>query len=225
MLINKSLSIEVLINSWLIVGKLCQVRGTVSLQATLYIFVCSSDKYWCVPVTYMSCASYIYCRVSVYCLYVLVIVDFLLLSFKLIVRCLFRPHHVNQGGVQKTTPQVTLYKPDTAKESLRRRRSGRYSQVLHDHAGQAWELLLVLLTPHERVCVLGHLLHSHVCKTKLLMIFTPRIDSVLHVFSFENSHHRRQELLRLPTKQDVSHFSLQLVSQDSTRELFNRLMT
>ncbi len=40
----------------------------------------------------------------------------------------------------------------------------------------------------------------------------------------QNSHHCRQELLRLPTK-DVSHFSLQLVSQDSVRELFNRLMT
>ncbi len=62
-------------------------------------------------------------------------------------------------------------------------------------------------------------------KTKLLMIFTPRIDNVIHVFSFENSHHWRQELLRLPTKQDVSHFSLQLVSQDSVRELFNHLMT
>ena len=41
----------------------------------------------------------------------------------------------------------------------------------------------------------------------------------------ENSHHCRQELSRLPTKQDVSHFCLQLVSQDSARELFNRLMT
>ena len=41
----------------------------------------------------------------------------------------------------------------------------------------------------------------------------------------EKSYHCRQELLRLPTKQDVSHFSLQLVSQDSARELFNRLMT
>jgi hypothetical protein len=29
-------------------------------------------------------------------------------------------------------------------------------------AGQAWELLLVLLPPHERVCVVGQLLHSHV---------------------------------------------------------------
>jgi hypothetical protein len=97
------------------------------------------------------CASYIYFRV--YCVYVLVIVDFLLLSFKLILGRLFRPHHVNQGGVQKTTPQVTLYKPDTAKESLRRRRTDRHSQVLTGRAGQAWELLLVLLPPHERVCV------------------------------------------------------------------------
>jgi hypothetical protein len=41
----------------------------------------------------------------------------------------------------------------------------------------------------------------------------------------ENSHHHRPELLRLPTKQDVSHLSLQLVSQDSAQEFFNRLMT
>jgi hypothetical protein len=83
------------------------------------------------------CASYIYFRVPVYCVYVLVIVDFLLLSFKLILGCLFSPHHVNQGDVQKTTPEVTLYKSDTAKESLRRLRSGRHSQVLPGHPGQA----------------------------------------------------------------------------------------
>ncbi len=41
----------------------------------------------------------------------------------------------------------------------------------------------------------------------------------------ENSHHYRPELLRLPTKQDASHFYLQLVSQDSAQEFFNRLMT
>ena len=41
----------------------------------------------------------------------------------------------------------------------------------------------------------------------------------------ENSHHCRPEILRLPTKQDVSHFSLQPVSQDSAQEFFNRLMT
>ena len=110
----------------------------------------------------LPCASYIYYRVPVYCVYVLVIEDFLLLSFKLILGCLFRPHHVNQGAVQKTTPQVTLYKPDTAKESLRRRRAGRHSQVLPGNAGQPWELLLVPFPPHERACVVGQLLYSHV---------------------------------------------------------------
>ncbi len=38
-------------------------------------------------------------------------------------------------------------------------------------------------------------------------------------------HHDRPELVRFTTKQDVSHLSLQVVSQDSARELFNRLMT
>ena len=55
------------------------------------------------------CQLNIYCRLSVCCVYVWVIVDFLLLSFKLSLGCLFSPHHVNQGGVQKTAPQVTLY--------------------------------------------------------------------------------------------------------------------
>ena len=38
-------------------------------------------------------------------------------------------------------------------------------------------------------------------------------------------HHGRPELVRFITKQDVSYLSLQLVSQDSARELFNRIMT
>ncbi len=38
-------------------------------------------------------------------------------------------------------------------------------------------------------------------------------------------HHGRPELVRFTTKQNVSHPSFQLVSQDSARELFNRLMT
>ncbi len=38
-------------------------------------------------------------------------------------------------------------------------------------------------------------------------------------------HHGRPELVRFTTTQDVSHLSLQLVSQDSVRELFNHLMT
>ena len=36
---------------------------------------------------------------------VCVIVDFLLLSFKLRLGCLFSLHHVNQVGVQKTEPK------------------------------------------------------------------------------------------------------------------------
>ena len=90
------------------------------------------------------------------------IVDFLLNSLKLSLGCLFSPHHVNQGDVQKVTPQFTLYKPHTAEESLRRRRADRHNRVLSGNAGQVWELLLVLLPPDERVCVVGHLLHAHV---------------------------------------------------------------
>ena len=44
-------------------------------------------------------------------------------------------------------------------------------------------------------------------------------------FFVENPHSCRPELLRLYTKQDVSHLSLQQVSQVSAQELFNRLMT
>jgi hypothetical protein len=58
------------------------------------------------------------------------VVSFLLLSFKLSLGCLFRPHHVNQGGVQKITPQVTLYESHTTEESLRRRRSGWFCHFL-----------------------------------------------------------------------------------------------
>ncbi len=66
----------------------------------------------------------------------------LLLSFKLSLGRVFRPHHcdVNQGGIQKVTPEVTLYEPRTAEHSaevsLRRRRSGRYSKVLPGHADE-----------------------------------------------------------------------------------------
>jgi hypothetical protein len=44
-------------------------------------------------------------------------------------------------------------------------------------------------------------------------------------FFVENPHPCRPELLRLYTKQDVSHLSLQQVSQVSAQELFNRLLT
>jgi hypothetical protein len=93
------------------------------------------------------CASYIYCRVTVLCVW---LGDFglPLALFQVDLGCLFSPHHVNQGGVQKTTvtPEVTLYKSDTVKKSLSRDEeltdTARYCLV---SAGQAWELLLVLI--------------------------------------------------------------------------------
>ncbi len=47
-----------------------------------------------------------------------------------------------------------------SEEPPRRRRSGRYCQVLSSHSEQVWKLLLMLL--HQRVCVVGHLLDLHV---------------------------------------------------------------
>jgi len=49
---------------------------------------------------------------------VCVFVSFLLLTFKLSLWCLFSPHHVNEGGVQKVTTHATLYEPHTDEESL-----------------------------------------------------------------------------------------------------------
>jgi hypothetical protein len=49
------------------------------------------------------------------------------------------------------------FKFHTTKESLRRHRHG---QVLSDHPGQALKLLLVLIPPHVRVCVVGHLMYG-----------------------------------------------------------------
>ncbi len=57
---------------------------------------------------------------------------------------------------------LDLFQDDTTEEFRRRRRSGRYCQVWSSHSGQVWELLLVLLPPHQRVCVVGHLLDLHV---------------------------------------------------------------
>jgi hypothetical protein len=51
-------------------------------------------------------------------------------------RCLFRPHQVNHGGVQKP---------------LRRHRSGRSCQVLSNHSGQVGKLLWILFPPHQGV--------------------------------------------------------------------------
>ena len=76
-------------------------------------------------------------------------------------RCLFSPHQVNHGGVQKPPAQVSLYKSHTTEEPLRRRRSDRNCQVLSTHSGQVGKLLLMLIPPHQRVCVVGHLLDLH----------------------------------------------------------------
>ena len=93
-------------------------------------------------------------------------------------RFLFIPHQgypnqVNHGGVQKAPAQVSLYKSHTTEEPLRRRRSGRYCQVLSSHSGQVGKLLLMMFPPHQRVCVVGHLLDLHV----LLKLVFP--DSII----------------------------------------------
>ncbi len=70
-----------------------------------------------------------------------------------VVRCLLNPHKVNHGDVKKSLPQVSLYKSHTTEESLRRRRSGRYNQVLPDNSGEVRK-------PHQTVCVVGYLLRG-----------------------------------------------------------------
>ena len=42
------------------------------------------------------------------------LLSFFLLFFKFSSGCSFIPHHVNQGAIQKVTPQVTLYEPWSA---------------------------------------------------------------------------------------------------------------
>ncbi len=138
MFINKTLSTESLINQLLIkrlglsisidsqsviLGK---VWGHVSVQVTIYMLVCVSDNESVTSVCQWHNGK---------CVYVSVCVCVCHSSFSLS-RCLFNPHHVNQGGVQKTTPQVTLYESHTVEESLRRHRSVRQSQVMSDHPDQ-----------------------------------------------------------------------------------------
>ncbi len=97
--------------------------------------------------------------------------------FKDDLTCLFSPHQVNHGGVQKPSPQVSLYKSHTTEES----------------------------PPHQRVCVVGHLLDLYV--------------GLRLGFPFERGRveiHRRctntQEFVQIATMPDYSilviHFSL-----------------
>ncbi len=64
--------------------------------------------------------------------------------------------------VQKSPAQLSLYKSDTTEEPLRRHRRIRYYQVLSSHSGQVGKLLLMMFPPHQRVCVVDHLLDFHV---------------------------------------------------------------
>jgi hypothetical protein len=50
----------------------------------------------------------------------------------------------------KYDPNITFYGSD------------RYCQVLSSHSGHVRKLFLVLFPPHQRVCVVGHLLDFHV---------------------------------------------------------------
>jgi hypothetical protein len=84
-------------------------KCTVSVHATLYILVCDRDIYWCVP-------RYLYIGVY-HKVCVCVIVEFLLLSFKLNLGCLFSTHHVNQGGVQRL-PGKSLFTSHTLLKGL-----------------------------------------------------------------------------------------------------------
>jgi hypothetical protein len=101
-------------------------------------------------------------------------------------RCLFSPHQVNHGGVQKPPAQVSLSKSHTTEEPLRRHRSGRFP-------------------PHQRVCVVGHLLDLHV-RLKLGFPFD-RGHVKIHVCGTHT-----QEFVQISTMLDLSirvfHFSL-----------------
>ena len=69
------------------------------------------SMYWCVPVTYIGvCRESMSGRVSVS-------VSFLLLAFKMSLGCLFSPHHVNQGGVQRI-PLKSFFTSSTLLKSL-----------------------------------------------------------------------------------------------------------
>ncbi len=84
------------------------------------------------------------------CVYVVCVCVLFVDLFQDDLTCVFNPHH-NHGGVQKAPVQVSLYKSHTTEESLRRRGSGRYCQVLSSPSDQVWKLLLVLLPPHQRL--------------------------------------------------------------------------
>jgi hypothetical protein len=68
---------------------------------TLYRSVCRWQILVCVSCMYIGVCQHSVCMSGWVC----VIVFFLFLYFKLSLGCLYNTHHVNQGGVQKTTPK------------------------------------------------------------------------------------------------------------------------
>ncbi len=160
--INKTLSTQSLINQLLIKrvdlsividnGKIGQgMRSCKCTNHNLYAGVCQWQWQVCVSDAMVSvCMSR----------WVSVCVSFLLISFKLGSGCLFDPHHVNQGGVQKATPQVTLYESHNVEESLRRCRSGRNSQVLSGHRCSEATVLLGLHPLHCSCCEVNSLVKN-----------------------------------------------------------------
>ncbi len=116
-------------------------------------------------------------------------------------RYLFNLFQVNHGGVQKSPAQVSLCKSHTTEELLRRLRSGRYCQVLSSHSKshsvQVGKLFLILLPPHQRVCVVGHLLDLHV-RLKLGFPFD-RVHVEVHGYGTLT-----QEFVQITTRLDLS---------------------
>ena len=105
-------------------------------------------------------------------------------------RCLFSPHQVNHGGVQKPPVQVSLYKSHTTEEPLRRRRSGRYCQVLSNHSGQVGKLFGHLLDLHVRLKLgfpfdRGHVeIHGYGTHTQEFVQIATMLDLSIRVFHF-----------------------------------------
>jgi hypothetical protein len=158
----------------------------------------------------LSVSEYVVC-VCVWCVCVLFVH-----LFQDDLRCLLRPHQVNHGGVQKPPPEVSLYKSHTTEEPLRRVRSGRYCQVLSSHSGQVRKLFLMVLPPHQRVCVVSHPLDFHV-PLKL-------------VFPFDRGHveihgcgTHTQEFVQITTVLSLSETGLFVYHESIKRGLQRRL--
>ena len=106
--------------------------GHVSVHTTIYmlvdeLYVGGCQWQWQV---FVSDEMVSVCMTVSVCVCVSITVSFLLLTFKLSSGCLFSPHHVSQGGVQKATPH--LYGSHTDGKSLRRHRTDWHCLVMRN---------------------------------------------------------------------------------------------